>query len=224
MKRLSVFAVCVASLSIFAGEAAAPPQCDYREFRKDEAAFFDSWQKYIAENTTAKDMKTINSYSYSLVELRLLPKKFKPEVEFSLAYDFINKGENPVRLPEQLKSQPIIAKKKGDDPILVGVGFGNKIDTEALISQDYSRCGMFGLQMKTTHNFDWYGVYCGVTVDMSLVVNGLQIGALSAKATALNGLQIGALTRATYTDSIGIQIGLLNNNGRFTLPGINIVW
>ena len=230
MKKLSVLAVCVASLSVFAEGAAAPPQLDYREFRKDQSAFLESWREYVAANTAAKDIAVSKQVSdnYFIAVNAGMPVMFGVEwsgasvPKLVSAYDFINQGETPIRLPAELKSQAVIVSKDGKDSI-AGVAFGSSLN-RSLMALDHADSGKLAIGIGVGHNFDWCGWNCGLTSEFNMVVNGLQVGALSAKATALNGLQVGGMTQAFYSDSIGVQIGILNSNGRFTLPLLNIVW
>ncbi len=228
MKKLSAFAVCVASLSMFAGAVAAPPQCDYREFRKDQAAFFDGWRAYVAENTAEKDIKVSGQVGDNyFVTLRCgLPGVSGRNMEgkSSPAYEFINRGETPVKLPGEVKSQAVIFTDKAGVMSIAGVAFGDGLNYSTLMALDHAGAGDFELSIGGGYNLDWCGFSCGLTAELNMVMNGLQVGLLYAKATALNGMQIGILNRARYSDSLGIQIGILNSNGRFTLPGMNIVW
>ncbi len=164
-----------------------------------------------------------------LKELGVVEADFRPVSEVQIYYGldgieitgaYFKAGE------KDSISEPLTA-----DSAILFIGFSYTaipIETYGLSTGFFGSPGTtYGLSASVLFAMDnhVYGVQAGGFFAGSSEVNGIQIGGLFSYSRKLNGLQVGGLLNAaTTSDFFGIQVGLLNYNGRIWLPLINLVY
>ncbi|MDD4816440.1 MAG: hypothetical protein PHI85_00530 [Victivallaceae bacterium] len=222
--------------AVTASVVPAPPNADYRAFIAAPDNYYRNWQAFMAvaggaEMSVPELPKSGWSYNIDTGFLfnvagigRLLWGD--PGMKTMTAQEYLavnGKSGAAVAWPADLASQPVIAVKRSGKVSFVGVDFP-AYGRPALLanrSGDANIIVFIGVEKIGIR----HGLGVGLTSETSAVMNGIQLGVLRNRGFSVNGFQIGVLNSVAVPGAgVGLQIGLLNDNGRIMLPLLNVVY
>ncbi len=213
-----------------------PPNAGYQTFIADPMKYYQDWQAFMAEAGGAEMavpelpksgwIYTVqSSFLFNLAGLgRLMFGAGDGTLMTAQEYLAVNGKSGAAAVwPADLDSQPMVNVKKSGTPVLCGADFPAYGHPALLANRSGSAYSILFLGVEKIGVR--HGIEVGFTSEPSSVMNGIQLGILRNRGFSVNGFQIGVLNSVAMPGvGIGFQIGLLNDNGRFTLPLLNIVY
>jgi len=219
--------------------ALTPPNWSYGQFAESPESYYAAWNTFLTQVATAAgqqqpavrldtdgwNIKT--SVGNVLFSWMLMPFARMPET--INAQDYVGRFYPSVRVnwPLNMNSRPILNIREFNQPEFIGSEFELTQFRSAYISNVTGTNGEGILTLGISKIGVFHGIDVGLECNDSYKLNGVQVAAWKNYAAVLNGFQIGVFNSVSYTlgrNGLGLQIGLLNYNGRRTLPILNIVY